>query len=290
MPASLAEPALALPLAALLGLVVGSFLNVVIWRLPRHMEAELAAACKELAGEPAEAPSRSWFGLRFLLTPPSSCPHCGHRIRAWENIPLLSWLRQRGRCSACHGTISMQYPLVELLSGILSMLVIWHFGATWQGAAALVLTWALIAMSVIDIRTQLLPDVLTLPLLWLGLLLNLHGMFTDIHSAIYGAVGGYLVLWLIFHIFLLITGKEGMGYGDFKLFALFGAWLGWQMLPQILLLSAAVGALAGTAMILFMGRDRARPIPFGPYLATAGWIALLWGDTINRHYLRWAGF
>ncbi len=286
---ALGHPALLLPSAFLLGLVVGSFLNVVAYRLPRRMEAELEAACRERAGEPSGQPANAWFGLKYLMVPPSSCPHCGHRIRPLENVPLLSWLRQKGRCSACGGAISIQYPAVELLSGLLSLVVAWRFGFTPQAGAALLLTWALIAMSVIDIRVQLLPDVLILPLIWLGLLLNLDGLFTDIHSAVWGAVGGYLSLWFVFHLFLLITGKEGMGYGDFKLFALFGAWLGWHYLPQILLVSAAVGAVTGLALILVRGRDRNLPIPFGPYLAAAGWIALLWGEEINRGYLKFAG-
>ncbi len=285
----LSDPLLLLPSAFLLGLIVGSFLNVVAYRLPLRMEEELEAACRERVGEEVNAEPNSWFGLKYLIVPPSSCPHCGHRIRPWENIPVFSWLRQKGKCTHCGARISLQYPVVELISGLLSLAVVWHFGASWQALAALVLTWGLIAMSVIDIRTQLLPDVLTLPLLWLGLLLNLQGMFTDIHSALYGAVAGYLSLWFIFHLFLLLTGKEGMGYGDFKLFALFGAWLGWQMLPQILLVSAAVGAVTGITLILVRGRDRNLPIPFGPYLAAAGWIALLWGDEINRGYLKFAG-
>ncbi len=289
MPALPAEPWVLLPAALLLGLVVGSFLNVVIHRLPRRMEAELEAACRELAGEGAAPEPNAWFGLKYLMVPPSSCPQCGHRIRPQENIPLLSWLRQKGRCTACGSAISIRYPLVELAAGLLSVAVVWHFGATWQAAAALVLTWGLIAMSAIDMEHQILPDVLVLPLLWLGLLLNLEGTFTDIHSAVWGAAVGYLSLWFIFHLFLLITGKEGMGYGDFKLFALFGAWLGWQLLPQVLLLSAAVGALVGVSLVLFRGRERGRPMPFGPYLAAAGWIALLWGEEINRGYLKFAG-
>ncbi len=290
MPALLAEPALFLPAAFVLGLVVGSFLNVVIHRLPRHMEAELEAACREQAGEAEVREPNTWFGLKFLITPPSTCPHCGHRIRALENIPLVSWLRQRGRCAACEGAISVQYPLVELATALLSSVVVWHFGVTLEAAAALLLTWALVALSVIDLRIQLLPDVLILPLIWLGLVLNLDGLFTDIHSAVWGAVAGYLFLWFLYHLFLLLTGKEGMGYGDFKLFALFGAWLGWQYLPQILLFSAAVGAVTGLAMIFFLGRERNKPIPFGPYLAAAGWVALLWGEEIQRNYLRFVGF
>ncbi len=284
---------LLLPVAGILGLMVGSFLNVVIYRLPRHMEQELQLACAELdkpesEQEPPPASNR-WFGLAFLITPASHCPKCKHPIRAWENIPVLSYLLQKGRCRGCSTHISLQYPIVEILSGLLSVVVVWHFGASGLSLAALLLTWVLIALSIIDIQHQILPDVLVLPILWLGLLLNLNGMFTDISSAIYGAVFGYLSLWFIFHLFLLVTGKEGMGYGDFKLFALFGAWLGWQLLPQILLLSALVGAISGLSMILFLGRDKAIPIPFGPYLATAGWIALFWGNEINRSYLQFAG-
>lgn len=284
------QPAILLPLGFILGLIVGSFLNVVIFRLPQRMESELEEACAERDGE--ETPttlSNRWFGLGYLITPASTCPACGHAIRAWENIPVISYLLLRGRCSACKTPISWQYPVVEFISGILSLAVVWHFGFSWEALFALILTWGLLAMSVIDIRLQLLPDVLILPLLWLGLLLNLNGMFTDIGSSVYGAVAGYVSLWLIFHLFLLLTGKEGMGYGDFKLFALFGAWLGWQLLPQILLVSSLVGAITGLGMILFLGRDKSIPIPFGPYLALAGWIALLWGEQINQTYLQFAG-
>jgi leader peptidase (prepilin peptidase)/N-methyltransferase len=284
-----AQPAILYPLGFILGLLVGSFLNVVIFRLPERMEQDLKDACEELAGKEVAPRPNKWFGLAWLMYPPSSCMSCGHRIRAWENIPVISWLLQKGRCSACGTRLSVQYPVVELLSAIFSLAVVWHFGFTWQALAALLLTWALLAMSVIDIRLQILPDVLILPLVWLGLLLNLDGMFTDIQSAIYGAVAGYLSLWFLFHLFLLITGKEGMGYGDFKLFALFGAWLGWQFLPQILLVSAVVGAISGLGMILFLGRDKSIPIPFGPYLAAAGWIAMIWGEDINRSYLQLAG-
>ncbi len=283
------RPVIFYPLTFILGLIVGSFLNVVIYRLPKRMEQELEDACAELADVETEYVPNRWFGLAYLMTPPSTCLSCGHRIKAWENIPVISWLLQKGKCTACGTRLSIQYPVVELLTAILSVAVAWHFGFTWQTLAALVLTWALVTMSVIDIKLQLLPDVLILPLIWLGLMLNLNGWFTDIESAVYGAVAGYLSLWFIFHFFLLITGKEGMGYGDFKLFALFGAWLGWQFLPQILLVSAVVGAISGLGMIMFLGRDKAVPIPFGPYLAAAGWIAMLWGDEINRSYLQFAG-
>jgi len=280
-------------LGVLLGLIVGSFLNALIHRLPRRMEAELTSMCAEQAGqEPTAAASpHRWFGLAYLMSPPSSCPACGHRIKPLENIPIVSWLILKGRCSNCGTRISLQYPLVELASGVLSGLIVLHFGAGWSALALLLLTWGLLAMSVIDVHHHLLPDVLVLPLLWLGILFNLsgHGL-TDIHSALIGATAGYLSLWFLFHLFLLLTGKEGMGYGDFKLFALFGAWLGWQYLPQILLLSTIVGAMVGISLILIRGRDRNLPIPFGPYLAAAGWIALLWGEQINRSYLQMMRF
>lgn len=283
------QPTVFYPFTFVLGLIVGSFLNVVIYRLPKRMERELEDACDELAGVETKYLPNKWFGLAYLMTPPSTCLSCGHLIKAWENIPVISWLLQKGRCTSCSTRLSIQYPVVELLTAILSLAMAWHFGFTWQALAAMLLAWALIAMSVIDIKLQLLPDVLILPLIWLGLMLNLNGWFTDIESAVYGAVAGYMSLWFIFHLFLLITGKEGMGYGDFKLLALFGAWLGWQLLPQVLLLSAVVGAISGLGMILFLGRDKAVPIPFGPYLAAAGLIAMLWGEEINRSYLQFAG-
>jgi leader peptidase (prepilin peptidase)/N-methyltransferase len=278
------------PYAALvLGLVVGSFLNVVILRLPQRMHAELAESCADLRGEAYEPLPNRLFGLDFLISPPSTCPHCGHGIRALENIPVLSYLFLRGRCSNCKTRISIRYPLVEVATGLLSLLVVWHFGVSAAAAAALVLVWALIAMTVIDIDEQLLPDVLTLPMVWLGLLVNTQGVFTDLSSAVIGAVAGYLSLWLVFQVFRLLTGREGMGYGDFKLLAVFGAFLGWQMLPLVILLSSLVGAIIGIAMVVLRGRDRQIPIPFGPYLAVAGLIALLWGESINHTYLQLAG-
>jgi leader peptidase (prepilin peptidase)/N-methyltransferase len=224
-----------------------------------------------------------------LARPASHCPSCGHRLRPLENIPLLSYLFLRGRCSACKAPISLRYPLVEAATAVLSVLVVWRFGFTWESLAALVLTWGLVALAVIDFDTQLLPDAITLPLLWLGLLLSLQAWFTDSHSAILGAALGYLSLWGVFQLFRLFTGKEGMGFGDFKLFALFGAWLGWQNLPQIILLSAVTGAIVGTLLIVTRGHDRQIPIPFGPYLAAAGWLSLMWGDAINRTYLQFTG-
>jgi leader peptidase (prepilin peptidase)/N-methyltransferase len=274
----------------LLGLVVGSFLNVLILRMPRRMQAELGQACAELDGREAGEPLPSrWFGLDYLIWPASTCPHCGHGIRAWENIPVLSYLLLRGRCSQCHAGIGLRYPLVEAATGLLSLGNVVHFGATPTALAALVLTWGLIALTVIDIDEQLLPDQLTLPLLWLGLLVNINGMFTDLVSAVIGAAAGYLSLWLVFQVFRLLTGREGMGYGDFKLLAVFGAFLGWQLLPLIVLLSSLIGAIFGIAMTVLRDRDHRVPIPFGPYLAGAGLIALVWGESINRAYLQLSG-
>jgi leader peptidase (prepilin peptidase)/N-methyltransferase len=267
-----------------LGLLVGSFLNVVIHRLPRMLERDWDLQCAELNGQPL--PEQATYNL---LTPASSCPSCGHRIRPWENIPVISYLLLRGRCAACGAGISVRYPVVELVTGLLSLAVVWQFGPGLQALAALLLLWGLIALTWIDYDTQLLPDQLTLPLLWLGLLLNIDGLFVDIQTAVIGAAAGYLSLWLVFHLFRLLTGKEGMGYGDFKLLALLGAWLGWTLLPQIILLSSLVGAVVGISMILLGNLERQHPIPFGPYLAAAGLIALLWGEQINRAYLNFAG-
>lgn len=270
----------------LLGLIVGSFLNVVIYRLPQMMREEWQRECADVQG--MAAPEAA--GPRLTLsTPGSHCPHCGHAIAPLENIPILSYLFLRGRCSACAAPISLRYPLVEAMTALLSLAVVWHFGPGWEAAAALVLTWGLVALAGIDLDTQLLPDTISQPLLWLGLLLSLVGLFSDPQASILGAAGGYLSLWLIFHLFRLATGKEGMGYGDFKLLAVFGAWLGWAALPQIALFSAVVGALVGGVLILSGRQDRDLPIPFGPYLAAAGWIALLWGDAINKAYLTWSG-
>ncbi len=285
----LANTGLYLAFALILGLLLGSFLNVVILRLPAKMEAEWRVYCDQQAGTATEQDPRTWFGLRFLITPPSSCRACGHRIRAWENIPLLSFALLRGRCSSCQTAIGWRYPAVELTSGVLTLVVATQFapGSALIGAA--LMTWVLIALSVIDIDSQQLPDQLTLPLVWVGLLLNTQAVFTDLTSAVVGAAAGYVFLWFVYHVFVSITGKEGMGYGDFKLFAAFGAWFGWQLLPQILLVSSVVGAIVGISLIVFRGRDRQLPIPFGPYLAVAGWIALNWGQEINHAYLGLAG-
>ena len=274
------QPLLFTLAAALLGLFVGSFLNVVIYRLPEMMQHSWRRQCQELLKLPQE--QQPHFNL---AQPRSRCPHCGHLIGAWENIPVVSYLLQKGRCRHCQGKIALRYPLIELFTAVLTALTAWHFGFGWQGLFAILLTWALIALSFIDIDHHLLPDDITLPLLWLGLGLNLFGIFTDMHSAIIGAMAGYLSLWLVYWAFKLLTGKEGMGYGDFKLLALLGAWLGWQSLPLVIILSSLVGAVLGVAMVLLRGRDRQLPIPFGPYLAAAGWLAMLWGDAMIHFYL-----
>ena len=275
--------------AALFGLAIGSFLNVVILRLPRRMHAEFAAACAAAEDREHTPPPNRWFGLDYLISPGSRCPSCGHDIRAWENIPILSWLLLRGRCSACGTRIGIRYPLVELLTALLTVAVVYRWGLNWEGIAVSMLVWGLIVLAVIDIDEQLLPDQVTLPLLWLGLLVNLDGQFVSLGDAVIGAAAAYASLWLIFQLFRVLTGKEGMGYGDFKLFALFGAWLGWQMLPQIILLSSFSGALIGISLVVLKGRDHQLPIPFGPYLIIGGLIALFWGEQINQAYLQLSG-
>ncbi len=285
-----AYPLLGLACALILGLLVGSFLNVVIYRLPKMMERDWQNQCREFLandGNVATLPSDEKKPEPFnLMVPASTCPHCGHKIRAWENIPVFSYLFLKGKCSSCKSSISARYPTIELITGLLSVVVIYYVGINWNGLAALVFTWSLVALTMIDIDTYLLPDDITLPLLWLGLIVNSFGAFTDLPSALWGAVAGYLSLWSVYKLFKLLTGKEGMGYGDFKLLAALGAWMGWQMLPQIILLSSLVGAVIGISMIVIRGRDKNIPIPFGPYLAIAGWIAFIWGDAINQTYLK----
>ena len=266
-------------LAMVLGCTVGSFLNVVCLRLPKMMEREWRTQCHELLGTTPD-PEQP-FNLAF---PPSRCPQCGHSIAPWENIPVVSYLFLRGRCSGCKTPISKRYPIIEALCGLLTAAVAWHFGLTWQCAAAAALTWSLLTLAVIDFDTQLLPDDITLPLVWAGLLLALGDVFIPLKDAVIGAAAGYLVLWSVYWIFKLVTGREGMGYGDFKLLAALGAWLGWQAIPQIILLSSLTGAIFGIVMIIFRGRDRQIPMPFGPYLAAAGWLALMWGNDITRWY------
>ena len=277
------SPGFLLLAVTLLSLCVGSFLNVVIARLPVMMEREWRRECRvllELEPGQDEAPLS-------LVRPASRCPKCQAAIKPWHNLPVVGWLWLRGRCAACGAPISFQYPLVEAVTGLLGGYCAWRFG--WGAALlpALLLTWALVALTVIDLRTQLLPDSITLPLLWLGLLLSLGGIFARPAASIAGAAAGYLSLWSIYHLFRLATGKEGMGYGDFKLLAALGAWFGWQALPLIILASSVVGAIVGIGLIVFRGHDRATPIPFGPYLATAGWIVLIGGAELNAAWLRW---
>jgi leader peptidase (prepilin peptidase)/N-methyltransferase len=281
-------PALIIASVAL-GLVVGSFLNVVAYRLPIMMERAWREEAAAAAGE--APPEAERFNLAW---PASRCPHCGVSIPAWHNIPVLSWFLLRGRCASCGATISARYPVVEALTACASALVAWHFGPTWATAAALVLTWFLIALSLIDLDHKLLPDNLTLPLVWLGLLLALTEVggapvFADLRSSVIGAAVGYLSLWSVYQLFKLLTGKEGMGYGDFKLLAALGAWLGWQVLPLIIVLSAAVGSVVGITLIVTGQRSRQAEIPFGPYLAGAGWLALLYGRDIMAWYLGLTG-
>lgn len=275
-------------MAVLLGLLVGSFLNVVAYRVPIMLEMAWREQCADFGVAAAERPPHG-DGPFNLLWPPSACPSCGRRIEPWENIPVVSFLWLRGRCAGCRTRISRRYPIVEAAAGLLSLVVAYRFGPTWQLLAALPFTWTLLALSLIDIDHKLLPDAMTLPLLWAGLLLALVSVaggpiFVDLRASVIGAAAGYLSLWLVYQLFKLATGKEGMGYGDFKLLGALGAWLGWQLLPLVILLSAAVGAVVGSVMLFAAGRSRQTPIPFGPYLAAAGWIALLWGPQIIRWY------
>ncbi len=268
-----------------LGLVVGSFLNVVIHRIPLMLQNGWRRDCCELL----ETDNPSNDEIYNLLKPDSHCPQCKNPIKPWQNIPLISFLLLKGRCAQCSQPISIRYPLVELCSGLLSGYIAFTYGYSEQALSALLLTWALVALTMIDVDHQLLPDNITLPLLWAGLLINSLGVFTDLPSAVFGAMAGYLILWSVFWLFKILTGKEGMGYGDFKLLAALGAWMGWQVLPLIIILSSLVGAIIGIAGILIQGRDKNIPIPFGPYLAIAGWIALIWGDAIIQHYLQFSG-
>ncbi|WP_323913818.1 prepilin peptidase [Aeromonas caviae] len=276
-------PWLYLSLIFLFSLMVGSFLNVVIHRLPIMMERTWHAEYSDYFGDDEETLPAT--GRYNLMVPRSRCPHCDHPIGALENIPLLSWLWLRGRCRNCHAPISARYPLVELLTALLSVSVAAALAPGWGTLAALLLTWTLVALTFIDLDKMLLPDQLTLPLLWGGLLFNLAGGFVPLADGVVGAMAGYLVLWSLYWAFKLLTGKEGMGYGDFKLLAALGAWLGWQALPIVLLLSSLAGAIIGIGLILLRNHHQGKPIPFGPYLAIAGWITLLWGDSITRWYL-----
>jgi len=272
--------------ALLLGMIVGSFLNVVVYRLPKMLLRDWQQQAREVLGLPATPPQATFN----LMLPRSRCPHCGHAIRSWENIPVISYLLLGGKCANCKTSISLRYPLVELFAGLISALVVWHFGLTPQAAAMLLLSWGLLAMSLIDADHQLLPDALVLPLLWLGLLVNSQGLFAPLVDALWGAALGYLSLWSIYWLFKLITGKEGMGYGDFKLLALLGAWGGWQVLPLTVLLSSLTGAVLGIIWLRLRRQDSNSTLPFGPYLALAGWLALLFGEQISSQYLNLVAF
>lgn len=279
--AALVSPVLLPWLGLIVGLAVGSFLNVLIHRLPIMMEREWAAQAAEINGDPV--PAQEALSLAF---PGSRCPSCGHKISVVENIPLISWAWLRGKCSACGTAISVRYPAVELMTGVAVAYCAFRYGATLAGVGAAAFLCTLIAACFIDFDTQLLPDSITLPLLWLGLLVNIAGTFTDLQSAVIGAMAGYLILWSVFWMFKFATGKEGMGYGDFKLLAAIGAWAGWKMLPLVILASSVIGAMVGVVLIVLARRGRDVPIPFGPYLAGAGAVALLWGEPLTRGYLK----
>ena len=283
------SPLAFIAIAFVLALLVGSFLNVVIYRLPVMMEREWRAQCAELSATPATDLPEGRFDL---MAPRSRCPACGHEITALQNIPIISYVLLGGKCAGCSTAIPLRYPIIELLTAVLSGVVAWRFGFGWEAGVAIALTWMLVAISVIDIDHQIIPDSMSLPLVWAGLTLSLFNpqgdalyLFVDPKTAIVGALAGYLSLWSIYHLFRLMTGKEGMGYGDFKLLAALGAWLGWKLLPVIILMSAVVGAVTGILMIVTKHHERNVPIPFGPYLAAAGWIAMLWGTDIVNWYL-----
>lgn len=293
-------PPFFLSLIFVIGLLVGSFLNVVIFRLPIMMQRGWRKECLEFLQQSPDPDSGIIEGCLEepittdepfnLIFPLSRCPHCHAPIKPYQNIPVLSYLFLKGKCANCQAAISARYPMVELFTAITSAIVAWQFGYAVETLFALLLTWLLITLSFIDIDCQLLPDNITLPGLWLGLFLSLFELFTDSHASIIGAVAGYGTLWTVYHLFKLATGKEGIGYGDFKLLALLGAWIGWHYLPLIILLSSIVGAIIGVAMVVLVKRDHNIPIPFGPYLAAAGWLALLWGPDLNRFYLTSFGF
>jgi leader peptidase (prepilin peptidase)/N-methyltransferase len=282
--------AVAVAAALVFGLLIGSFLNVVIYRLPLMMEREWREECRAMAaadgvGDSAKAGDPAAADERFnLVVPRSRCPGCGAGIRAHQNVPVLSYVIQRGRCGACGWHIPLRYPIVELLTGLLAAMVVAELGVTLAAAGALALTFALVALAFIDLDTQYLPDSITLPLLWGGLLMNLGDVYVTLDQAVVGAMAGYLSLWLVYHGFRLLTGKEGMGHGDFKLMGALGAWMGWSVIPGLVLLSSVVGAVVGVGMILLRGHDRQVPIPFGPYIAAAGWICILWGDAVRGLY------
>ena len=277
-------------IALTLGLLIGSFLNVVIYRLPQTLFADWRNQCREFIaqekGEEVEANKQEIFNI---AVPRSHCPSCKAPVHAWQNIPLLSYALLRGKCANCKVHISLRYPIIELITGLLTAFIAYQYGLTLTALLVAVFTWSLLVLTMIDVDHQLLPDNITIPLVWLGLLANAFGLFTDLNTALFGAVFGYLSLWSVYWLFKLITGKEGMGFGDFKLLAALGAWMGWEMLPAIIILSSMVGAIIGIAGILIYGKDKNKPIPFGPYLAIAGWIAFFWGDKLNQTYLQSMG-
>ncbi|MCK5719754.1 MAG: prepilin peptidase [Thiomargarita sp.] len=270
-------------LTGILGLIVGSFLNVVIYRLPIMMKHNWHVECSELL----EIPSKETDKVFNLNQPRSHCPNCKKMITVWQNIPVISYIWQRGRCVNCQQTISIRYPLIEITSALLAIIVTLHFGFGLALIGALLLVWALLVASMIDFDHMLLPDDIILPFLWLGIFCNLFGLYTDLESSVIGAIMGYLILWSVYWTFKLITKKDGMGYGDFKLLALLGAWMGWQSLPLIILISSFVGAIVGITLITLQNNNKNTPIPFGPYLATAGFIYLIWGTTLSNNYLLW---
>ena len=276
-----AQPLFYLSAIFMLGLVIGSFLNVVILRLPVMLQRDWKAQCSDLLGLEAEQEAEAFN----LVTPRSHCPRCQRGIRAWENIPLLSYLLLRGRCAQCGAAISPRYPLIELAAALMAVMAAVRFGVSPEALFAMALGWALLALAVIDLEHQLLPDDITLPFLWLGIALNFFNVFTDLHASVLGAILGYGALWSVYIVYKLVTGKTGMGHGDFKLLALLGAWLGWQLLPLIIISASILGAIIGIGMIIFRAHDRDIPIPFGPYLAIGGWIAMLWGPAILSLYL-----
>jgi leader peptidase (prepilin peptidase) / N-methyltransferase len=283
-----AWPAALFVVAGLVGLVVGSFLNVVAYRIPIMMERAWRAQAEELKAQPFTPPPQAADGKRFdLWWPPSTCPGCGNAISAQHNVPVLGFLWLKGRCASCGTKISPRYPVVEAIAAVLALATAFVFGPSWQTIAALGFVWTLLALTLIDLDHKLLPDSLTLPLLWAGLLVNVSGLFAPLSASVLGAAAGYLALWSVYKLFKLVTGKEGMGYGDFKLLAAIGAWLGWQLLPVVILLSAVVGSIVGIALIAFAGRSSQTAIPFGPYLAAAGLIALLWGERLVQLYEAW---
>jgi leader peptidase (prepilin peptidase)/N-methyltransferase len=281
------------PSVLILGLLIGSFLNVVIFRIPKMMEQEFRAECCDFLEvsnkENKKHNTNKLITGLTLSTPNSTCPSCDKPIKPWHNIPVISYFFLKGRCAYCKAAISIRYPIIEATTGLLSVLTIYWLGFNPEGLVALLLLWSLISLTMIDFDTHLLPDSITLPLLWLGLIANSFGLYTSVEDALWGAIFGYISLWSVYWLFKIVTGKEGMGYGDFKLLAVLGAWMGWQFLPLIILLSSFVGAAIGIAGIIIRGRDKNMPIPFGPYLAIAGWIAFIWGDNIIEYYFQFLG-